>query len=81
MEIEIPAELAELLLIRAAEQEVSVEEIVERAIKNFMKRVLQTKVKPKNEKSPAKFARLKKGITKQAGEGLCHQPRWSCSLV
>lgn len=38
LEIEIPAELAELLLIRAAEQEVSVEEIVERAIQNFMKR-------------------------------------------
>ena len=38
LEIEIPAELTELLLIRAAEQEVSVEEIVERAIQNFMKR-------------------------------------------
>lgn len=38
MEIEIPAELTELLLIQAAEQEVSVEEIVEKAIKNFMKR-------------------------------------------
>lgn len=38
LEIEIPAELTELLLIWAAEQEVSVEEIVERAIQNFMKR-------------------------------------------
>lgn len=38
MEIEIPAELTELLLIQAAQQEVSAEEIVERAIQNFMRR-------------------------------------------
>lgn len=37
MEIEIPAPLAELLLLRAAEQEVPVEDIVTRAIKNYMK--------------------------------------------
>ena len=30
--------------------------------------VLQTKVNSKNKKSPAKFARLKKGIAKQTGE-------------
>lgn len=37
MEIEIPASLAELLLLRASEQEVPVEDIVTRAIKNYMK--------------------------------------------
>lgn len=36
LKIEIPAELTELLLIRAAKQEVPVEEIVERAIQKFM---------------------------------------------
>ena len=36
--------------------------------------VLQTKVNSRNEKSPAKFARLKEGITKQAGEKTHRQP-------
>ncbi len=36
MEIEIPMQLAELLLIRAAEQEIPVEEIVERAIRTYI---------------------------------------------
>jgi hypothetical protein len=31
-------------------------------------KVLQTKVKPQNEKTPAKFARAKKGTTNRAGE-------------
>lgn len=35
-EIELPSQLIEPLLILAAEQEVSVEEIVERAIQNFI---------------------------------------------
>lgn len=38
MDIEIPYTLTELLLTVAAEQECSVEEIVERAIKNYMER-------------------------------------------
>lgn len=38
MEIEISNEMTELLLITAAKQELSVEEIVERAIKNYMER-------------------------------------------
>lgn len=37
LEIEIPAPLAELLLLKAAEQEVPVEDIVTRAIKNYRK--------------------------------------------
>ena len=37
--------------------------------------VLQTKVNSRNKKSPAKFARQKKSITKQAGEELHRQPR------
>jgi len=36
--------------------------------------VLQIKVKPQNEKSPANFARLKKGTTNQAGEKASRQP-------
>ena len=36
--------------------------------------VLQTKVNSRNEKSPAKFARLKEGITKQTGEKTHRQP-------
>ena len=36
--------------------------------------VLQTKVNRKNEKSPAKFTRPKKSITKQAGEKTHRQP-------
>ena len=43
----------------------------------FSSGVLQTKVNSRNEKSPAKFARLKKGIANQAGEELHRQPRWS----
>ena len=35
-EIEIPTQLTDLLLVLAAEQEVSVEEIVERAMQNFL---------------------------------------------
>ena len=35
-EIEIPTQLTDLLFALAAEQEVSVEEIVERAIQNFI---------------------------------------------
>ena len=35
-EIEIPTQLIDLLFALAAEQEVSVEEIVERAIQNFI---------------------------------------------
>lgn len=38
MDIEIPNELTEPLMIAAAEQEISVEEIVERAIRNYMER-------------------------------------------
>ncbi len=38
MDIEIPDILIELLLIQAAEQECSVEEIVERAIRNYIER-------------------------------------------
>lgn len=38
MDIEIPVQLTELLLLRAAELEVPVEEIVTRAIKNYMER-------------------------------------------
>lgn len=38
MEIIIPNTLIELLLIRTAEQKITVEEIVERAIKNYMER-------------------------------------------
>ena len=38
MEIEIPAPLYDPLLIQAAEQEISVEELAERAIKNYMER-------------------------------------------
>lgn len=38
MDIEIPNKLTELLLIQAAEQEIPVEEIVERAIKNYIER-------------------------------------------
>lgn len=38
MDIEIPNELTEPLLIAVAEQEISVEEIVERAIRNYMER-------------------------------------------
>lgn len=38
MDIEIPDTLIELLLIQAAEQEIPIEEIVERAIKNYMER-------------------------------------------
>ena len=46
-----------------------------------VKRVLQTKVNSRNEKSPAKFARLKKGKLNaichlQAVQGRC--PLWSC---
>lgn len=37
LKIEIPAPLAELLLLQAAEQEIPVEDIVTRAIKNYMK--------------------------------------------
>lgn len=36
--IEIPEPLLELLFIQAAEREISVEEIVEEAIKNYMER-------------------------------------------
>lgn len=38
LEIEIPEELMELLLLQAAIEEVSVEEIVVRAIQRFMER-------------------------------------------
>lgn len=38
VDIEIPNELTEPLMIAAAEQEISVEEIVERAIRNYMER-------------------------------------------
>lgn len=38
MEIEIPDTLSELLLAQAAEQEISAEEIVERAIRNYIER-------------------------------------------
>lgn len=38
LEIEIPEELMELLLLQAAIEEVSAEEIVVRAIKRFMER-------------------------------------------
>ena len=38
VDIEIPNTLIELLLIKAAEQELTVEEIVERAIKNYIER-------------------------------------------
>lgn len=38
MGIEIPEQLVELLLICAAEQEIPVEEMVERAIQNYMRR-------------------------------------------
>jgi len=38
LEIIIPNTLIELLLIRTAEQKITVEEIVERAIKNYMER-------------------------------------------
>ena len=38
MEIEIPDTLTKLLLTQVAEEEISVEELVERAIKNFMER-------------------------------------------
>lgn len=38
LEIEIPEELMELLLLQAAIEEVSAEEIVERAIQRFMER-------------------------------------------
>lgn len=38
MEIVIPNELTEPLMIAAAEQEISVEEIVGRAIRNYMER-------------------------------------------
>lgn len=37
--------------------------------------VLQIKVKHQNEKSPAKFARPKKGATNQTGEKVPHRPR------
>ena len=46
-----------------------------------MKRVLQTKVNSQKEKSPAKFARPKKGITKQAGEKMYRQPGWNWQLA
>ena len=45
------------------------------------KRVLQTKVNSQKEKSPAKFARPKKGITKQAGEKMYRQPGWNWQLA
>ena len=38
MEIEIPDTLSELLLIQAAEDEISVEEIVERSIRKYIER-------------------------------------------
>lgn len=38
MEVEIPEAVAELLLIQAAIQEIPVEELVERAIQNYMER-------------------------------------------
>lgn len=38
MEIKIPSAFFELLLIQAAETELTVEEIVERAIKNYIER-------------------------------------------
>lgn len=38
MEMEIPEPLAGLLISQAAAEEVSVEEIVERAIRNYMER-------------------------------------------
>ncbi len=38
VDIEIPDTLIELLLIQAAEQELSVEELVERAIRNYIER-------------------------------------------
>ena len=38
MDIEIPNELTEPLMIHAAKQEIPVEEIVERAIRNYMER-------------------------------------------
>lgn len=37
-EIEIPAEIAEQLLIRAAQLEISVEELVERSMKKYIER-------------------------------------------
>ena len=43
--------------------------------------VLQTKVNSQKEKSPAKFARPKKGITKQAGEKMYRQPGWNWQLA
>ena len=46
-----------------------------------IKRVLQTKVNSQKEKSPAKFARPKKGIAKQAGEKMYRQPGWNWQLA
>ena len=50
-------------------------------IKNIIKRVLQTKVNSQKEKSPAKFARPKKGIAKQAGKKMYRQPGWNWQLA
>lgn len=47
MDIEIPDTLTEPLMIAAAEQENSVEEIVERAIKNYIERNNENAVRQK----------------------------------
>lgn len=47
----------------------------------FQVGVLQTKVNSQKEKSPAKFARPKKGIAKQAGEKMYRQPGWNWQLA
>ena len=55
--------------------------IFEKSQNIFLKRVLQTKVNSQKEKSPAKFARPKKGIAKQAGEKMYRQPGWNWQLA
>ena len=51
------------------------------SLEHFIVGVLQTKVNSQKEKSPAKFARPKKGITKQAGEKMYRQPGWNWQLA
>lgn len=55
-------------------KEVRPSEEFQKSKKQLIFEVLQTKVNSRNEKSPAKFARLKEGITKQTGEKTHRQP-------
>ena len=57
---------------RVEESDINMLEHIDDHIQNG---VLQIKVKHQNEKSPAKFARPKKGATNQTGEKVPHRPR------